>query len=548
MRLPLLLALALGAAAPLLAQVTDARLRAARREPANWLTYSGDLGGQRYSPLAQVTTANVAALRPAWIYQAAMPGTLQTSPLVVDGVMYLTEFQGHVVALDARSGRVLWRYQQAIPPGLLALGFAPTNRGVAVLDSTVFVGSPDARLIALDARSGAVRWTVPVADNALGYAITGAPLAVDGLVLTGVSGAEAGIRGFVDAYDARTGERRWRFHTIPGAGEPGVETWGGESWKTGGGSTWVTGSYDPALGLLYWGVGNPGPLWNGDDRPGDNLYTCSLVALDLRTGTLRWHFQFTPHDTHDWDAAQVPVLFEGTVAGRARPLVAMANRNGFYYVLDRATGEFLAGTPYIRQEWAEGLDAAGRPVVRPGSEPTDTGTSLAPNLHGASNWYSPSYSPRAGLFYVAARQMGSRYYKYPVSYTPGRYFLGGGEAEFGGDSAQGAVKALDPLTGRERWSFPLFSPPWAGLLSTAGGLLFGGTNEGVFFALSARTGRPLWHFQTGAMVNANPISYAVGGRQYVAVAAGSTLQVFALATGAGRAAPTDSTRPAVRLP
>ena len=536
MRAPLLLALALGAAAPALtAQVTDARLRAARREPANWLTYSGDLGGQRYSPLAQITPANVAGLRPAWIYQAAMPGTLQTSPVVVDGVMYLTEFQGHVVALDARSGRVLWRYQQTIPSGLLALGFAPTNRGVAVLDSTVFVGSPDARLIALDARSGAVRWTVPVADNALGYAITGAPLAVDGLVITGVSGAEAGIRGFVDAYDARTGARRWRFHTIPGAGEPGVETWGGESRKTGGGSTWVTGSYDPALGLLYWGVGNPGPLWNGDDRPGDNLYTCSLVALDLRTGTLRWHFQFTPHDTHDWDAAQIPVLFEGTVAGRSRALVAMANRNGFYYVLDRATGEFLAGTPYIRQEWAEGLDAAGRPIVRPGSEPTDTGTSLAPNLHGASNWYSPSYSPRAGLFYVAARQMGSRYYKYPVSYTPGRYFLGGGEAEFGGDSAQGAVKALDPLTGRERWSFPLFSPPWAGLLSTGGGLVFGGTNEGVFFALSARTGRPLWHFQTGAMVNANPVSFAVDGRQYVAVAAGSTLQVFALAAPAAPA-------------
>ncbi len=529
MRRAALAVLALGTlAAALPAQVTDARLRAARREPANWLTYSGDYTSQRYSPLAQITPANVAALRPAWIYQALNPGTLQVSPLVVDGVMYLTEYQGHVVALDARSGRVLWRYQQELPANVLALGFAPTNRGVALLDSTLFVGTPDARLVALDARSGAVRWIIRVADNALGYAITGAPLAVDGLVITGVSGAEGGIRGFVDAYDARTGERRWRFHTIPAAGEPGVETWGGESWKTGGGSTWVTGSYDPALGLLYWGVGNPGPLWNGDDRPGDNLYTCSLVALDLRTGTLRWHFQYTPHDTHDWDAAQVPVLLDRTIGGRLRRLVVMANRNGFYYVLDRVSGEFLAGAPYIALDWAEGLDAQGRPVVRPGSEPSDTGTNLVPNLHGGSNWYSPSYSPRTGLFYVASRQMGSRYYKYPVSYTPGRYFLGGGEAEFGGDTAQGAVKALEPATGRVRWSFPLFSPPWAGLLSTAGGLVFGGTNEGVVFALDARTGRPRWHFQAGAIINANPVSYAVDGKQYVAIASGSTLQVFAL--------------------
>jgi len=510
------------------AQVTDARLRAARAEPASWLTYSGDFGGQRYSPLTQITPDNVRGLAPAWIYQALTPGLMQTSPIVVDGILYLTEFQGHVAALDARSGRLLWRYQQAVPPNLLALGFAPTNRGVAILDSTVYVGAPDAKLVALDARSGAVRWIRPVADNALGYAITGAPLAVGDLVIVGVSGAEAGIRGFLDAYDARTGERRWRFYTIPAAGEPGVETWGGESWKTGGGSTWVTGTVDPALGLVYWGVGNPGPLWNGDDRPGDNLYTCSLVALDLRTGALRWHFQFTPHDTHDWDATEIPVLLEGQLGGKDRKLVTMANRNGFYYVLDRETGEFLAGTPYIRQSWAEGLDARGRPMVRPHTEPTTEGTTLTPNLHGGTNWFSPSYSPRTNLFYVAARQMSSRYYKYPATYTPGRYFLGGGESEFGGDSAQGAIKALDPLTGKERWRFPLFSPPWAGVLSTGGGLVFGGTNEGQFFALNALNGAPLWHFQTGAQINANPVSYAIGARQYVAIASGSTLQVFAL--------------------
>lgn len=531
----LLAALSLATVTTLGAQVSDSRLRAARAEPANWLTYSGDFGSQRYSALSQITPANVASLRPAWIYQAAEPGILQTSPIVVDGVMYLTEFKGHVVALDARSGRVLWRYQQTLPANLLALGFAPTNRGVAVLDSTVFVGAPDARLIALDARSGAVRWIAQVGDNALGYAITGAPLAFGSVVVVGVSGAEAGIRGFLDAYDARTGERRWRFHTIPAPGEPGNETWGGDSWKTGGGSTWLTGSYDPSLGLIYWGVGNPGPLWNGDSRPGDNLYTCSLIALDAESGTLRWHFQYTPHDTHDWDAAQVPVLFDRVMNGKQRQLVAMANRNGFYYVLDRKSGEFLSGRPYIRQDWAEGLDAKGRPILRPNSEPTEAGTATTPNLHGATNWLSPTFSPKTGLFYVASRQMGSRYYKYPVSYTPGRYFLGGGEAEFGGDSAQGAVKALDPLTGRERWSFRLFSPPWAGLLSTGGGLVFGGSNEGQFFALEALSGRPLWHFQAGGMINANPISFSLAGRQYVAVAAGGSLVVFSLAerTAAG---------------
>jgi alcohol dehydrogenase (cytochrome c) len=524
----LLPVLVLAVAFPMVAQVSDARLRGARNEPANWLTYSGDLGGQRYSPLAAITPANVGSLRPAWIYPAGVPGTIQANPLVVDGIMYLTEFKGHVVALDARTGTVLWRYQHTIPGNLLTLGFGPTNRGVALLDSTLYVGTPDARLVALDARSGALRWTETVADNTKGYAITAAPLAFGNLVIVGISGGEAGIRGFLDAYDAQTGARRWRFHTVPAEGEPGVETWGGESWKTGGGSTWVTGSYDPTLGLVYWGVGNPGPDWNGDSRPGDNLYTCSLVALDAETGQLRWHFQFTPHDTHDWDATEIPVLFDGRFHGQPRKFVAMANRNGFYYLLDRVTGEFLAGAAYIHQEWAERLDEHGRPIERPNIEPSEAGTRLTPNLHGGTNWYSPSYSPRAGLFYVAARQMGSTYYKYPVSYTPGRYFMGGGESEFGGDTAQGAVKAIEPVTGRERWTFPLHSPPWAGLLSTGGGLVFGGTNEGVFFALDALSGKPLWHFQSGAPINANPMAFAVGGQEFVAMAAGSTLQVFAL--------------------
>ncbi|HKV73139.1 MAG TPA: PQQ-dependent dehydrogenase, methanol/ethanol family [Gemmatimonadales bacterium] len=523
-----LLALALVSAAPLAAQVSQARLTQSRHEPGNWFTYSGDLGGQRYSPLTQITATNVGSLRAAWIYQAGDAGLMQTTPVVVDGVMYLTEFHGHVVALDARTGRVLWRYQQQTPAKLLTLGFGPTNRGIAILDSTVYVGTPDARLVALDARSGALRWSVPVADNAAGYSITAAPLAVRDMIIVGISGAEAGIRGFLDAYDARSGKRRWRLYTIPAAGEPGVETWGGESYKTGGGSTWVTGSYDPALGLIYWGVGNPGPDWNGDARPGDNLYTCSLLAIDAATGTLKWHFQFTPHDTHDWDATEIPVLFDGTYEGKPRRFVAMANRNGFYYLLDRVSGQFLTARDYIHQEWTAGIDSTGRPRPKAGIEPTDSGTALTPNLHGGTNWYSPSYSPKAGLFYVAARQMGSKYFKYPASYTPGRYFMGGGEAEVGGDLAAGAVKALDPLTGAERWAFPLHSPPWAGLLSTGGGVVFGGTNEGQFFALDGQSGKPLWNFMTGGWINANPMSYAVDGRQYVAMASGPTLMVFAL--------------------
>ena len=298
-----------------------------------------------------------------------------------------------------------------MPAEVKTIGFPEINRGVAILDDTIVVGTLDAHLVALDAHSGAVRWDVHVADNALGFSITAAPLAIDGAVVVGVAGAEAGIRGFLDAYDIATGERVWRFWTVPAPGEPGSETWGGNSWETGGGSTWLTGSYDPDLGLLYWGIGNPAPDWNGDVRPGDNLYTCALVALDANTGELAWYFQFTPHDVHDWDANQIPVLVDTEVDGVPRKVVAMANRNAFYYLLDRETGEFLLGTPYAKQTWAEGLMPDGRPMVLPNTEPTAEGTLVYPSLQGATNWFSPSYSPRTELFYVSVRQMGAYYFK-----------------------------------------------------------------------------------------------------------------------------------------
>ncbi len=285
--------------------------------------------------MTQITRENVGRLKTAWIYQVRRTGIVETSPIVVDGVMYITEPPSTVTALDVRTGRPLWTYSPAIPPDVIIIGSPPVNRGVAVLDQSVFVGTVHGHLIALDAKSGAVRWDVAVDENKRGYYMTAAPLALNGKILIGVSGAEAGIRGFLDAYDPGTGKRLWRSYTVPAPGEPGSETWGGDSWKTGGGSAWLTGSYDPALNLVYWGTGNPGPDWNGDARPGDNLYTCSLIALNATDGKIKWHFQFTPHDVHDWDSNEIPVLFDATINGRPRKLVAMANRNAFYYVLDR---------------------------------------------------------------------------------------------------------------------------------------------------------------------------------------------------------------------
>ncbi len=510
------------------AQVPYDRLVHADSGDANWLTYSGSYSAHRYSSLDQITKQNVSRLRTSWVYQIRHAGLIETTPLVVDDVMYVTEPPSTVTALDVRSGRRLWSWSPAMPREVRHIGFPPVNRGVAVLDETVFVGTLDAHLVALDAKSGAVRWDVVVADNKTGHAITAAPLAVDGKIIIGISGGEAGIRGFLDAYDAATGQRLWRFWTIPAPGEPGNETWGGESWKTGAGPTWVTGAYDPKLKLLYWGVGNPGPDWNGDLRPGDNLYTCSLVALDVDSGGLKWHFQFTPHDVHDWDACQIPVLVDTEFRGRDRQLVVMANRNAFYYVLDRSTGEFLHAAAYAKQTWAERIDEHGRPILIPGMEPSEKGTLVYPSLQGATNWFSPSYSRRTKMLYVAVRQMGSYYFKTDADYEPGQPFLGGGEQALSGDQASGVVRALAVDSGEKLWDFELLSPPWAGVLSTAGGLVFGGTNEGNVFALDDQTGKPLWQFQTGGAVRANPMAFAVDGHQQIVLAAGNAIFVFGL--------------------
>lgn len=515
------------------AGVSYQRLLADEADGADWLSYSGGYRSERFSPLAEVERGNVAGLKVIWAYQmqpsdVSGAGLEETTPLVADGIMYLSESPSSVSALDARTGRLLWHWAPQLADDVLHIGFPMVNRGVALLNDTVYVATLDGRLFALDAGSGAQRWEAKVADNGAGYALTLAPLALDGRIVLGVSGAEAGVRGFVDAYAADTGERLWRTFTVPAPGEPGSGTWGGESWRTGGGSTWLTGSYDPDLDLLYWTTGNPAPDWNGDLRPGDNLFTCSLLALDPATGALRWHFQFTPHDTHDWDANQIPVLLDGTVDGRARRLVALANRNAFYYLLDRESGEFVLARPYSKQTWAAGVDDTGRPIVLPDTQPSEEGTLVWPSLQGATNWFSPSYNPGTRQFFVANRRMGAVYYKAEAEYREGMPFLGGGEQALSGDDASGAVVALDALTGKTQWTFDLQSPPWSGVMATAGGLVFGATNEGYVFALDAADGRPLWRFNTGAHVRTNPMGFAVDGHQRIAVTGGRTLFVFGL--------------------
>ena len=513
-------------AAPAFGQVPYERILNADKEPGNWLTYSRNYQGHRYSPLGEITTANVRSLKVKWAFQFST-GPQEVSPIAVDGILYVTG-PNVAAALDGRTGHTLWVWRRPIPSDYRNVGFPRTSRGPAVLDDKLFVATLDCYLVALDLKSGIERWATKVADYKSGYSMTMAPLAIAGKVVVGISGGETGIRGFVDAYDAMTGKQAWRFWTIPGPGEAGHETWSGESWKTGGGATWVTGSYDPELKLVYWGVGNPGPDWNGDVRPGDNLYTCSLVALDGDTGRLRWYFQFTPHDTHDWDATHIPVLFDGEISGRQRKLVAIANRNAFYYVLDRSTGEFLAGRAYAKQTWAHGLDAKGRPIRAPNSEPTEKGALIWPNLNGATIWFSPSYNPQTDLLYVAVREVGAVYFKRDAEYKEGTFYAGGGENELPADDASGAIRALNARTGEMRWEFKLHSPACASVLSTAGGLVFSGTDEGNFFALDAGAGKPLWDFQTGGSISSNPISFTMDGHQYVAIAADRVLYVFGL--------------------
>jgi alcohol dehydrogenase (cytochrome c) len=527
--LPCLAVLALCGAIPSAAQVPYRRILHSDNEPQSWLTYGGNYLDQRFSRLKQIDKQNVGQLKMAWVYQLRRQGIVEASPIVVDGIMYLTEPPSTVTALDVRTGRPLWTWIPVLK-NVVAIGLYQTNRGVAALNDCVYVATIDAHLVALDAKTGAVRWNVVVADNAKGYAITQAPLALDGKIIVGTGGAEAGIRGFLDAYDAKTGKQLWRVWTIPAPGEPGSETWAGNSADHGGGSTWNTGAYDPDLNLLYWGTGNPAPDWNGDARMGDNLYTCALIAVEATSGKMKWYFQFTPHETHDWDAAEPPILFDDVIGGKPRKLLGFANRNAFYYVLDRETGEFLTGIPFAKETWARGLDAKGRPIPNPNSDPTPEGNLVFPSVTGAVNWTSPSYSPETKLFYVDVREMGSYFFKGKAEFEPGKIAMGGGGGEraLSGDDAYGAIRALEGTTGKLKWEFRLLSPSWVATLATSGGLVFSGSDEGNFFALDAESGKPLWDFNLGASIRSNPVTYEVDGKQYVVESAGNTYFVFSL--------------------
>jgi alcohol dehydrogenase (cytochrome c) len=541
--------------------VSFERILDSRREPQNWLTYSGTLSGHRHSPLTQITPTNVKDLELAWIWQAQSTATFEATALVVDGVLYTVQAPNDVVALDAVTGRVLWTFPYSPPARARAGGGDRPNRGLAILGGTLFMGTLDAHLVAIDALTGKLRWNTTVANaddpacqGRLCYVITHAPLVVKNAVIVGVAGGEGRIRGFIAAFDVTTGKELWRFYTIPAAGEPGNETWAGDSWKTGGGGIWNTGAYDADLNLTYWGTGNPAPPNDVSGRSGDNLYSNSVVALDADTGRLKWHYQFTPHDDMDWDAAQIPVLTDLQWQGRSRKVMLWANRNGLLYVLDRITGEFLRGTPFVEVDWMKGFDPKGRPIRVPGKvvNPKSTyapGTSpylprsvergdpalrVMPGV--ATNWYPPSYSQRTGLFYVPAWERGTEY---------GVPLIGAG--------GYGAVRAFDPITGDRKWEFKLNDAIFSGgVLTTTSDLLFTGVSgdfysasgltfgvprltpdparlvDGYFYALDARTGEVLWRMSLAASVRSGPMSYAVDGKQYVTVAAGNTLFAFAL--------------------
>lgn len=495
--------------------------------PDRWLTYSGGYDGHRFSSNNQITSANAAGLRLSWIRQyEALDPSIETTPLVVSGHMFVTVPPNRVEALDAGTGALIWAYDRDLPRHLsLCCGYV--NRGLAVLGSTLFFGTLDAHLVALDINTGRVSWDVEIADYKAGYSITGAPLALKNLVITGVAGGEFGIRGFIDARDAATGKKVWRFYTIPQPGQPGADTWARDTWKTGGGPTWLTGSFDPGTNLLYWPTGNPSPEFEGEARVGDNLYTNSVLALDVDRGDLQWHFQFTPHDVLDCDANEIVVLLDGSGANEPQHLLAQANRNGFFYLLDAKAGLFRSAKPFAKQTWAKGIDSHGHPEINPAAHPAEKGTAIYPSLAGATNWQSPSYSPFTGLIYVPVLDWGGTYYKVPTKYRPGEPFLGGSFQYSAGTSAQGAVRALNPVTGEVGWEYRNPATNVGGLLSTAGGVVFGSQNQS-FFALDAGTGRELWRISTGGRTVAAPITFLNRGRQMVTIAAGRDILTFSL--------------------
>jgi alcohol dehydrogenase (cytochrome c) len=491
-----------------------------------WPTYNGDYSGQRNSSLTQIDQSNVKNLGLQWIYRTTnsglngFAGSIKSTPLLVKGVLYFT-MPDNVWAVDARTGSEIWHYKYPSNPGV-HIG----SRGVGMYGDWLYFESPDCNLISINAKDGKERWRKTIADVKAEYFCTVAPVIVGDRVVVGVGGDSLDNPGFLEARDPETGEVQWRWDTEPLPGQPGSETWPNqEAMRHGGGMTWMPGTYDPELKLLYWTTGNPNPVHAGDARKGDNLWTCSIVALNPDTGKLVWAFQPSPHDTHDWDAVQTPVLFDGMFNGEPRKMLAQASRNGYFFVLDRKTGKSLLTAPFMNNNWSSGVDASGRPIPNPSKEPKRDGTLVSPSSNGATNWFAPTYDPKRGLFIVNASQNYSVFY-YTAEGKPEGY---AGRDDFLTNSS--LIEAIDYHTGKIKWRHDISGTggmSFGGLLSTTTGLLFAGDTSGNLLALNSINGQTLWHSRVGQNTTNGAITYMLDGHQYVLFGAGDSLFAFAL--------------------
>ncbi len=520
--------------------VTGDMLAKSGADTSQWITYNGDYKNSRHSAISSLTPASVKGLHVAWSAPTGTTGQFETSPIVYGGVMYITTSYNRLMALDAKTGEFLWRYDVQLPDDL-RLCCGPANRGVAIGGDVVIMATLDAHLIAFDRMTGKVAWNTTVADYKDGYSATSAPLIVNGLVYTGLAGGEFGASGFVDAYDLKTGQRVWRINTVPKAGEPGVETWAGESWKSGGAPAWTTGTYDADTDTLFWTVGNPSPDWNGDSRAGDNLYSDSVLALDPKTGKMKWHFQFTPHDVWDYDGNTQLFLVDTVVDGKPVKAVAQPNRNGYFYLLDRTNGRFIRASQYVEQlTWSKGLDAKGRPTVDPTSLPQENPTArVCPsNLGGMNGSWTGAYDPAQGLVFAPSIEACQQYVKGIAVYVKGIPFMGGMPNPIDADAgkAYGLLSAIDVNTGKVKWRYHDPRPMMSGVVTTAGGVLFTSNQEGEALAIDQTTGEKLWSFRMGGGGRGQPIAYEIDGKPYVAVPSGGWISIDTLA-GAGSMQP-----------
>jgi alcohol dehydrogenase (cytochrome c) len=539
MKTPLLaVGLALTFAPVAMAQTAD-ELAKGSADTSNVLNYGMGYDLNRYSPLKKINKDNVKRLVPVWNYSFDDNRSEESQPIVYKGVLYVTS-NSATMAVDAKTGKQIWKTKVEYPPEtprVVCCGII--NRGAAIYDGKLFRTTLDANVIALDAKTGKELWRKNAIDFKTGYSMTVAPLVADGVVITGISGAEFGTRDFIDGWDPQSGEHLWRTYTIPASGEPGNDTWQGDTWKLGGGSTWITGSFDPELHTVYWGIGNPGPF-NSAVRPGDNLYTCSVLALDPKTGKIKWHFQFSPNNPFDYDSVAEMVLGTLNVNGTPTKVLMDANRNGFFYVLDRTNGKLLAANPYVRVNWASGIDMkTGRPVETEVSVKARAGEKVVvwPSILGGKNWEPMSFNPQNGTAYANTLNFGGHYKAVPAEYKAGEWYVGMDLSDVWEwpDGPRGYLKAIDPLTGKTKWENPSDIPRFSGVLSTGGGVVFSGQLTGEFEAFDADTGKKLWQYQTGSGIEGQPITWEQDGVQYVAVASGIG-GVYSLFSGDARLA------------